>query len=373
MAALLCATNLDRHKAQAKHLGHRDAPTQFGKVDAGHGMELPWAVAEWSAGLDALTQPWGPLRVAPDREQVEQREQLRREALDAASRAHLKVVAGAMDLGSLWPAFTSDQWNETDVIFQVPGPLLTAPVAWLAFGPDNSPLFEKVASTSSVTSLTLRDHAERAARAPQHAALSIHWEEPARRKATGGMYRVQADMIEIGREHGWDVYCLGDAPTATATNLRRALRDAERRFGLVLVNAHGLQGRFGVRLAGPSDWRGDGSNLDDVDLLLLLACSVGRLRQDGTRDVEGLYAELAAHHGRTVIAARWPIADNETASLGSAIVREYLAEVAKLNGNGERLPVFARARALNRARRLAIASGAVSMHLAAAFEIFGLG
>jgi hypothetical protein len=92
----------------------------------------------------------------------------------------------------------------------------------------------------------------------------------------------------------------------------------------VVINAHGLEGRFGVRFAGPSDWGGDGADLGNADLLVLLACSVGRLRQDGSRDVEGLYAELAAHHGRTVIAAPWTIADNETASLGHAIVREYL-------------------------------------------------
>ncbi|MCY2989642.1 MAG: hypothetical protein NTY19_17460, partial [Planctomycetota bacterium] len=99
------------------------------------------------------------------------------------------------------------------------------------------------------------------------------------------------------------------------------------------------------------------------------ACSVGRLQQDGDRDVAGLCAELAASRGRTLIAARWPIADTETARFTQLLVDEYLAAAQAANGGV--LPLFARAfrRALDRAE----ADPEITFHLAAAFDLYGLG
>jgi hypothetical protein len=107
-------------------------------------------------------------------------------------------------------------------------------------------------------------------------------------------------------------------------------------------------------------------------LLILVACAVGRLEQTGGRDVRGLYARLVAHRGRAVIAAGWPIADNEAAVFATILVDEYLAAVNAARSSGDPLPPFLRARALNRARRRALAHG-VTPHLAGAFELYGLG
>lgn len=114
-------------------------------------------------------------------------------------------------------------------------------------------------------------------------------------------------------------------------------------------------------------------DLRRLDLLILVACAVGRLTQWGHRDVEGLIAELTACGGRSVIAARWPIADVEAATLTTEIVHQYLLGLA---GKTQMEP-FARARALNRARCELVDHEdervRIGMHLASAFEMYGLG
>jgi len=341
-----------------------------------------WMVEEFRAGWAALDEGRGPLPEDEPRRATEIafRETQRREALDSASRRLLEVVQRHFDIRWLWSKLPREQWSGTDILFQVPGPLLAAPLAWLLFGTDAAgqpaPLFQTVASTGSVISLTLRHAAQDEATPPARRILGAHWEAPTGQRAARGMYRLQENLIASGRQADWEVWCLGDQPQATADNLCAALNDRDRRFGVVVVNAHGIQGRYGVKLAG-SDWTGGGADLRDTDLIVLAACSVGRLQEDGSRDVEGLCAELAAHHGRTVVAARWPIADTETALLVSELVREYM-ETVQNNPNGPTapLPPFARARALNRVRRRLLDGGDkrdVTFHLASAFEIYGLG
>ncbi len=380
-----------------------------------------WMVDDFRRGLTMLQQPWGPPTVGDARrkpaerptgpcrggllgrllghgknppeaqpiesiEDLADRESRRRQALNEAPQTYLEVVQRHFDLDPLRRVFTASQWRDTDVLFQIPGPLLAAPLAWLDFGKDGDGkpqrMFEAVASTGSVVSLTLRRVAETEAEEaglPVQRLLSAHWEQPEHRNPFGGFYALQQGMIDAGKSHGWEIWCLGDEPRATADNLRAAINDRKRRFGVVVVNAHGIQGRAGVRLAGEgkddaSEWRGDGADLRDTDLVMLAACSVGRLQEQGGRDVEGMYAELAAHHGRTMIAARWPIADTETALLTAELIREYQQTVNAHRAAGDRrVPSFARARALNRARRRLLASGKITDHVAAAFEIYGLG
>lgn len=369
-----------------------------------------WYLDDWRAGLEYLKVPWGDKPQPQQQDLIKEGEQRHRKpALDDASRRYLEVVQPCLDLRSVWPQLTPDQWRATDVIFQTQGPLLNAPLAWLDFGPGTADradatgkLFEHVASTGTVISLTLRDLASRGVRGvgtptkngklelastadmpgtnptnepPPRRVLATFWDAAAVRPH--GMLDLRQRLIATGREHKWPVYCLDDAPDprATADNLRSALNqsvdDEERRFGVVVINAHGVAQTFGVKLADGTCWQGDGANLQWVDLLVLSACSVGRLEQDGARDVEGLYVKLAAHHGRAVIAARWPIADNETAIFTEEIVRQYIAR-AEANPTAP-TPPFARARALNAARRRLLENDDITFHLASAFEIYGLG
>jgi len=336
----------------------------------------PWMIHDFRAGLAMLRRPWGPMDLSQG-EATASRDLRRREALDKVSQQHLEAVKRHFDIRELWPVLDPNQWANTDVLFQTPGPLWAAPLSWLPFNPvvegGAAPLFHSVASTGSVISLTLRQLAEQQAAGQIHRrVLTVHWDEPERRGRADGMFRLQSEIVDICRKREWEVWCLGDQPKATVANVRAALNDPHRRFGVLVVNAHGIRERFGVKLSEDTEWNGTGADLRDTDLIVLAACSVGRLREDGYGDVEGLCAELAAHHGRTVVAARWPVADTETAALASELVRDYVNEIGAVCA-GSFPPPFVRARAFNRARRRLLNTGVISFHVAAAFEIYGLG
>jgi CHAT domain-containing protein len=159
----------------------------------------------------------------------------------------------------------------------------------------------------------------------------------------------------------------GYDPAAKVSLLRAALMQHEPRFGVIVVGGHG-DARQGVRLADGALFCGPGGlvDLSGLDLLLLVACAVGRVEQTGDCDVEGLYAHLAAHGCRSVIAAGWKIADREAAIFGAEVVRQYLESPTG---------PFRRARALNKARKTLLNTNntRVSWHLASAFEIHGRG
>lgn len=180
-------------------------------------------------------------------------------------------------------------------------------------------------------------------------------------------------MEKAKRPDGWEVWFLGDTPEATADALCLALNDPQRGLGVLVVNAHGVRDRYGVQLARKTVWQGSGADLSDTDIVILPACSVGRLQQDGDRDVAGLCAELAASRGRTLVAARWPIADTETARFTQLLVDEYLAAAQAAKSDGGVLPLFARARAFRRALERAQADPDITFYLAAAFDLYGLG
>jgi CHAT domain-containing protein len=173
------------------------------------------------------------------------------------------------------------------------------------------------------------------------------------------------ERVAAADRHRWDFCGLGDDPQANSLNLASAI--ARHSPAVVVLGGHGAESEPpGVVLAdGP--WNGRGADLRHLDLLLLVACAVGRLRQHGGRDVEGLYAELVRHGGRCVVAARWPIADLEAAHFATAFVDQYLRNLRA------GVP-FARARALNQACRDRVGpADGVTAHLAAAFALYGAG
>lgn len=298
-------------------------------------------------------------------------EHRRRLELDAASQKHLAALAAEWNLSALRIQDAHDvDWQSRDILFQVQGPLLAMPLAWLDFG--GAPVFEQVASTSTAVSLTMRQASLQrvgSSAVPHRRLLSMLWDEPQRRQKSFGLPLIHAAARRLATEVGWEAKSLGDEPRASASNLCRALEDE---FGVVLIGAHGVS-RAGIKLADDVEWCGEAADLSEVDLLVLCCCAVGRLTQNGIRDVEGLYSRLAVHGARCVVAARWPIADLESAILLGEFLKNYLAE---LEQHGEIRP-FARARAFNQARvtllRHRDVAVPITAHLASAFDIYGLG
>ncbi|MCC9608102.1 hypothetical protein LOC68_01680 [Blastopirellula sp. JC732] len=63
--------------------------------------------------------------------------------------------------------------------------------------------------------------------------------------------------------------------------------------------------------------------LAEVDLILQLSCSIGRLRQTGVQDVNGFCVELFCNRARSVVAGRWPLHGAESVQLAGWIAEHY--------------------------------------------------
>jgi hypothetical protein len=339
------------------HLGLR-------AVDSAH--ELPQGMIEsWRGLFESWPRP-------KDRAGWWTLGQQLRLRLDEANDRYLRALTMDMDLRPLREAAPEIDFDQTDVLIRAEGPLLAAPLAWLPFGARGEPLFRSVASTSTVVSLALRAVGEaEAARAgaSSQALLSCHWLEVGDWQRMRGLAQLHAYLLESFRD--WTVWGLGDKPHAEARTevLLSLLRRV--RFDVVVIGGHGNAHRAGVKLKDDC-WCGEGADLGAVDLVVFVACAVGRVSHDGDRDIEGLYSRLLVNRGRSVIAARWKIADAEAARF----IAEVLDQYRRLREHASDMP-FARARALNQARRNLVGPvedpTKVSFHLASAFEVYGRG
>lgn len=330
--------------------------------------------------LDAFEESFGTACVLPSpaRTRTEQREmeRERRAESDRATEEHVAALAQELDLSPLLETVEFD-FEDMDMLCQVQGPLWTFPLALLPIG--SRTLGEQVASLSSVVSLGLwhfSEHGLVVDSLDSRNVLSAQWLDRHERCHMQGLAGLEALLQAITEDAHWNQYSLGDDPRADCVQVSAGLRDRQRRFALAILGGHGDANRAGVKFA-DGLWQGDGGDLASVDLLFLVACAVGRLKQriyQGEGDVTGLYARLASC--RAVIAARWPIADIEAAVFAAEFIREYLQAT---NENDGLLPLFARARLLNqvRLRLTTVAPGSevspVSQHLAHAFELYGLG
>jgi len=298
-------------------------------------------------------------------------EMRRRIELDAVSHRQVSALNAEWDLTPVWEKLGQRlDWENIDVVFQVQGPLLVMPLAWLNFG--GAPLFRRVASTSTAVSLALRYASDvRAGRISKvaHRALSVHWIGSGRERYHGLPLLHSAVRCRAGSA-AWELRTLGDEPLASAANLAAALSQP---YGLAVIGAHGNPSEAGVQLADNETWCGECTDLKDVETLLLCSCAVGRLTQNGQRDVEGLYARLATRGARCVVAARWEIADFEAAVFLGEFVNRYI----DLEQRQGWLRQFDRARVFNAARQSVLNAGdrimSVTNHVASAFDVYGLG
>ncbi len=365
----------------------------------------------------------------------------RRRQLDAAGEQFLQAAAEIIDLSPIWEATKGRiDWSKTDVLLQLNGPTWNVPFAWLPFGDrglgeqpandgdedatvtqtrqagslphDGRPrLFEQVASTSSVLSLTLHkfhsDETDWSDKLPER-IVSAHWIKPSERSefpGPAGIHRYLHDLCGSEADYpDWSLVGLGDAPEATSENVQAAISSSTQRAAAILCAGHGgeiplprtassiprgLDGlprspeevaamrqrerHFSPMVMQFADgpWRGDAHY--DSDFLFLMACIIGRLNQtNGERDVRGFIATLAAHDCRCAIAANRPIANTEAALFAGTFFREYLAA---LRENGGRSHLFLKARVFNRTLRFLTADKqrAVTPHLMQAFDLYGVG
>lgn len=306
----------------------------------------------------------------------------RRDSLNAATDRQIAAVDGEFNLTDLLGCVDEDELTESDLVFQVQGPLLAAPLAWSTF--HGKPLFHAVRSTSVSLSGLLRQVAEEVAVShsdvPEtRAILSVTWEAPDKEnnRKTEGLAYLECGLREISGQRkptNWRFFGVGDEPIASHSSIYHAMTSAERRYSIVAIGAHGDEEQVGIRLADSEPWTGKGVPLGDVDFLVLASCAMGHMLQYPDRNAEGFLTQLFTQGARSVLAAKWRIADRETARFVKRVVQRYMELV-----DGEPTGQCLCARAMNLAYRDFSASAEVTetaevtKHLMSAFDSFGRG
>jgi hypothetical protein len=116
-----------------------------------------------------------------------------------------------------------------------------------------------------------------------------------------------------------------------------------RPIALVAVCGHGRQTPQGVVLAdgiwdGSEIWNPENDlawrttpacSLENIDFLMEISCSIGRLKQAGFQDVNGFCANLFLNRARSVLAGRSTLHASEGIHLAAAIGSEYLREYGR--------------------------------------------
>lgn len=279
---------------------------------------------------------------------------------------------------------------EVDLLVQVDDTLHTVPIAHLSVG--GRPLFQQVRSIRSslallMTSLQLETEQEVGEEKDEtQRLLSVSHLASDDGAALGAVWLHHAfSILAASRLHA---YFAAETPAGSVGLLRSALEEL-RRFRVLAICGHGDLFQSGIALSELKEgavqegqekvrlWEGGGCDLSGVDWLWMVSCSIGRLGQNGDRDVEGFCVRLALHRARSVAAFRWPVRSLEAVSLVNESVRLYLEALLAGDGTDSRC---LRARALNDARKSFFGDGSVpplfphvGLNTAAACELFGLG
>ncbi|MEZ4714020.1 MAG: hypothetical protein R3A44_42950 [Caldilineaceae bacterium] len=299
--------------------------------------------------------------------------------LEEATADYISEVAALWNLDALHAMLRPD----IDVIVQVDDALHAAPIPYLPVG--GQPLFQQIRSVRSTYSVLLNILQQAAAQGFQPSTsnaermLVVSWFDDA---STGDNVTIAKELHQgqrdLASQYDLDYYGAADDPPGSIGVISAAL-GAYRSFKVVTISGHGDHLEAGVKLQDDALWKGNGCDLSQVELLLLVSCSIGRATQTGDLDVEGFCVQLAVHRALSVMACRWPISGRESATFAKEIVNQYL-ELCNQVPNKDDTVECLRARALNAARKAfytesidRIIGKSIGLNTAAAFELYGLG
>ena len=295
-----------------------------------------------------------------------------RSVLDRITAGYLRQITARWNLDPLASVFTPT----SEVIVQVEDALHSVPISWLPIR--GRPLYRRVASVRSTLAPLMDElqgeiEGESGADAPRR-MLSISWLKSGDGASPGARW-FHHGQFRLAEQYGYECLAGADANGGSIATLHAALEEGG--FATAAIYGHGDLEHAGIAL-GDGDaegdrtalWQGDGCDLSHAEWLLLVSCSIGRIRQGGDLDIEGFCVQLAVHRARSVLACRWQVSAVEAAAFASETVNQYL----ELRSRAER-PAGLRALALARARRRLTGRGyaPIGLNTAAAFELYGLG
>lgn len=302
------------------------------------------------------------------------------QCIDEATRVFLHWSQRHWDLASLLPHLGPD----TDLVVEVEDALHAIPVAFL---PTEGWLFEHVRSVRanlSVLLTLLRDAEPLSAEEGPPALVTVSWfapDDPALMAVRAGEWWLHVGQGYLAQREGLPWRTAARLPAGSAAALRTELR-AGKRVRLLTVCGHGVidagsakrEYAATVQLSDAA-WNGDGGEFGQVDWLILVSCSVGRLLQDADGpalpDVEGFVANLVARRTPAALACRWPVHTLQAPWFANAVADEYLV-AGKQTGRADRAAALARARRRFLGGRVDRA-GVIGLNTLAAFELYGAG
>jgi hypothetical protein len=326
-----------------------------------------WGIA--LADAPAIRERWTGFAAtleAFDRESTARR-------LDRATNEFLYWVYRHWDLSPLLPHLKPD----LDLVLEVEGVLHAVPAAFLPVG---AWLFERVRSVRASLSLLitlLHDAEPGPADCGESSLITVSWFDPVDqdRQAIGrGEWWLYAGQCYLANRERMRWRTASRDPEGSAESIREGLRGGTP-VRLLTVCGHGCASPAGVHLRDNHAWNGLGCDFSRVDWLLLVSCSVGRLRQvpggPVVPDVTGFVANLVAQRARAALACRWPVHAIQAPWFANAVADEYL-DSSQQTGRADRAAALARARRKffgNAAK----AYGVIGLNTLAAFELYGEG
>jgi hypothetical protein len=302
--------------------------------------------------------------------------------LDAGTAEFLQWAGRLCDLTALAPCLSAD----VDLVVEADDVLHGVPFAFLPLGPDGGYVHHAVRSVrTSVTVLISLLHGTTSGAATGATAVgasgepkmgTVSWfgpEDGQRAAVARGEWWLHAGQRAVANAHKIHWQTASQHPAGCAAAIQEILADA-RPVRTLTVCGHGIKDSPGVALNDPDPWDGRGCDLSHVDWLLLVSCSVGRLRQGNggasVPDVDGFVANLLARRARSALACRWPVHCMEAPWFANSVADEYIRIPA--TGNADRAAALARAR--DRFLRNATRSACViGLNTLAAFELYGEG
>ena len=299
------------------------------------------------------------------------------ELLNAATQQYLEEVAALWPLDTLAKVLTP----QMDVVLQVDDAIHALPLAHILVA--DRPLYQYVRSVRTSISMLLtmlQQEAERnflAEETNPPQLLAVSWFDECDRARDAAKWLHHGHFL-LANEYGMACYAAADNPPGTLGGISAALANGKT-FRVMTVCGHGNRHKMGVKLRNELLWDGGGCNLSNVEWLLMVSCSIGRLVQSGDRDVEGFCIKLALHRALSVLACRWTINSLEACTFTNEVVHRYLRLHKQLDEQYGTERDCLRARALNDARKYFLGDGSKAAHLQVglntigAFELYGIG
>lgn len=298
---------------------------------------------------------------------------------DRITAEYVQEVSMIWQLDALIPALDP---SVTDLVLQLDDVLHAIPVAHLPV--QGQPLFSYVRSIRESLAFLLNELQQDIEYKmlenwnSGNRLMTVSWFKPSEPSGIHqGAYQLHAKQSELAKVYGMEWYSASVQPPGSIGAVRSGLKQ-KGNFRVVTICGHGDRDR-GVQLADTDPWRGQDCPLDQVDFLVLVSCSVGRIIESGTRDVEGLVVELAIYRARSVLACRWPIHCISAPTFANAVIENYLT--LQQDRRVQKIPSISclRAQAVNAARKQFLCDHRqdnlpyVGLNTIAAFELYGLG